>query len=429
MRPFVRAVGIAGVLVACALIATGCGGSAEAGQGDQKGIELGFTTGRDPSGFLDKLVAKCNSSNGGKWHIKQIPLPPTVDGKREQIIRRLAAKDPSLDLLSLDVIWTAEFSDAGWLLDLSKRLEPVKGNYIPAAIDTVYYKDKYWAVPVNTQVAMLYYRTDLVKQPPKTWEDLLKQSKQLMAKHPGMAGFLWQANQYEGLTVDAMEFILAANGHVLSEDGKTAEVDKGDGAKHAFEFMRELFESGVTPKTVSTFQEEESRQMFQQGKAIFLRNWPYVFSLANTAADSKIKGKFDVVPLPAFEGRSSAGVLGGENYGISAFSDAPEETWQAMECLTSDEALTDRLLIKGDTPALESVFKDPAVVAKVPWMPTMREALNNAYPRPTTPYYNDVTVPIARVAHEVAVGHISADDAVKQLDRSVQLAVRGEGEI
>lgn len=411
-------------IILSGFITAGCGGS-----GSSKGIpQIGFTSGRDPTGIDQKVLADCNKAANGRYKIEPIYNPPTVDAQREQIIRRLAGHDPALDILALDVIWTAEFSEAGWIFDLSKQMEPVKDRYVPAALATTKWKGKYWAVPVGTNVAVLYYRTDLIKTPPKTWEDLVSQSKKAMKENPGMAGFLWQANQYEGLTVDAMEFIYSAKGGVLNEDGTKSILADGDGGTKAFSFMHQLFAEGVTPKQVLTFQEEESRQMFQQGKAVFLRNWPYVYSLAN-GGDSKIKGKFDVVPLPGFKDGQTAGVLGGVNYAISRYSDHPKLAWEALQCLGSEEHDKFKMIGKGELSAAEATYKDPEVISKIPFTKVARLALDSAYSRPATPYYNDVTYAINRNANNVAAGRLSPEDGVKNANHAIQLAIDGKGEI
>lgn len=413
------------LLAGSTFIAAGCGGSARGAEGVP---QIGFTLGRDPTRVGERIVADCNRKAQGRYRIDIIYNPPTVDGQREQLIRRLAGKDPALDVMGLDVIWTAEFSEANWIYDLTDQVEPIKDEFVPAALETVKWKNKYWAVPVGTNVAVLYYRTDLIKDPPKTWEELVDQAATVMKAHPGMAGFLWQANQYEGLTVDAMEFIYAANGKVLSEDGSKSLLAEGDGAKHAFTFMRQLFADGISPQQVLTFQEEESRQMFGQGKAVFLRNWPYVYSLAN-GPDSKVKGKFAVVPLPGFKGRSSAGVLGGVNYAISRYSDHPKLAWDALQCLASSENDKIKMIEKGELSAREDTYRDPEVIAKIPFTKTAREALNSAYSRPATPYYNDLTYAINRNANNVAAGRLSPEDGVKKANDAIQLAIAGKGEI
>jgi multiple sugar transport system substrate-binding protein len=420
-RRFVRAA----LAVVMSALAAGCGSSASGAEGVP---QIGFTTGRDPTGINEQVIANCNKQANGRYRIEAIYNPPTVDAQREQLIRRLAGKDPSLDVLAIDVIWTAEFSEARWIFDLTDQIAPVKNTFVPAALQTAEWKGKYWAVPVGTNVAVLYYRTDLVKEPPTTWEEMVRMAKEVQRSNPGMAGFLWQANQYEGLTVDAMEFIYAANGKVLSDDGTKSLLADGDGAVHAFTFMRSLFADGVSPRQVLTFQEEESRQMFQQGKAVFLRNWPYVYSLAS-GPDSKIKGKFDVVPLPAFDGRQTAGVLGGVNYAISRFSDHPKLAWEALQCLSSPEHNKLKMIAKGELSALEATYKDPEVIAKIPFTKVARTALDSAYARPATPYYNDLTTAINRNANNVAAGRLSPEEGVRKAHRSIQLAIDGKGEI
>ena len=413
------------VVAGSSLIATGCGGSAKGAEGVP---QIGFTVGRDPTRIGERVIAECNRQAHGRYRIEAIYNPPTVDGQREQLIRRLAGKDPSLDVLGLDVIWTAEFSEANWIYDLTDQIEPIKDQFVPATLESVKWKNKYWALPVGTNVAVLYYRTDIIKTPPKTWEELVQQARSAMKEHPEMAGFLWQANQYEGLTVDAMEFIYAANGKVLNEDGTKSLLADGDGATHAFSFMHQLFADGISPQQVLTFQEEESRQMFGQGKAVFLRNWPYVYSLAN-GPDSKVKGKFAVAPLPGFKGRSTAGVIGGVNYAISRFSDHPKLAWEALQCLGSAEHDKLKMIEKGELSAREDTYLDPEVIARIPFTKTAREALNTAYSRPATPYYNDVTYAINRNANNVAAGRLSPAEGVRKANAAIQLAIDGKGEI
>lgn len=408
-----------------ALIATGCGGEAAAKSGVPV---IGITSNRDQTGLFPKILAGCNRQAAGKWRLKEIVLPNPVDQQREQIIRRLAAKDPSMSIMGLDVIWTAEFSEAGWLYDLSNRVEPVKDTYIPNALSTAYYKGKYWGIPVGTNAALLYYRTDIVKSPPKTWQDLHKQAKELHKKHPEMAGYVWQANQYEGLTVDALEVMIAAGGQVLSEDGKKALLTKDDSTLNAFKYMRGLFEDGTTPMSVSTFQEEESRQLFQQGKAIFLRNWPYVWALAQ-GKDSKVKGKIGVVPLPAWEGRKPAAVLGGMNYGISRFTKHPEEAWEAIQCITSTDNARKLMITRGQMSARLDLYSDPVIMKELPFVDTLLEGLKTAHPRPVSPYYNDITVALNKTVHEVVAGHMTPEEGVKRAQEAIQLAIEGKGEI
>jgi multiple sugar transport system substrate-binding protein len=415
------------LLLVSAFVAAGCGGSADAHSGVPV---LHFTASRDSTGFLDYEIKACNAQAKGKYTLEPVLMPPTVDGMREQMIRRLAAKDPSLDIYNIDVVWTAEFSSAGWLYDLTDRMEPHANEFVPASLQTVKYKGKYWARPVGTSVAVLYYRTDLVKKPPATWEELVSTAKAVQKTHPGMAGFLFQGNQYEGLTVDSLEFVHAAGGSILGPDeaGDKVTIADDDKALEAFKFMRSLFTDGVTPKTVGTFQEEESRLLFQSGKAVYLRNWTYVDPLARKPG-SAVRGKFGVAPLPRFEGKKPGGIIGGGNLAISRFTKHPDLAWDAVSCMSSAEMVKKKLLMNGELPPIDAVYSDPEVKAKVPFITAARKGLDAATSRPVTPYYNDVTVPIAKNTHEVLTGSISPEEAVKRIKHAVSLGVKGEGEV
>ncbi len=424
-----RCLAVVIVLAGATLIAAGCGGGEEEAEGSGKGVPLYITSGRDPTGLDQKMFHDCTRQAKGRWRLVEFMLPPSVDAKREQIIRRLAGRDPKLDIIGMDVIWTAEFSEAKWLVDLTDKVKPIEDNYLASPMSTARYKGRYWAFPVEANGAMLFYRKDLVKKPPKTWEELVEISARIQKQDPKMTGFLWQANQYEGLTVDAMEFILQGGGDVLNEDGTKSVIDDNDGALRGFRFMQMVFKKGITPKSVLTMHEEESRQAFQRGNAVFLRNWPYVYPLSQTEPQSKVKGKVGLAPLPKFKDGREASVLGGGSLAISSYSRHPDLAWEAIQCLSQESNQRRALLIKGNLPVLAKLYDDPELNRKIPYLPVARQGLAVAHPRPITPYYNDVTVAIARTAHDVAAGQLTPEQAVKKLDRSVQLAIDGKGEI
>jgi multiple sugar transport system substrate-binding protein len=188
-------------------------------------------------------------------------------------------------------------------------------------------------------------------------------------------------------------------------------------------------EDGTSPRTVTTFHEEESRIAFQQGKAVFLRNWPYVWPLSQTDPGSKVKGKVGVAPLPGFEGQSPATVLGGKNLGISRFTKHPEEAFDAIQCIASAKNQRRLLEVKGNLPALQAVYDVPELQQKIPFLSTARDALDVAHPRPITPYYNDVTIALARAANEATSGVATPEEAVAKADKAIQSGIDGEGEI
>lgn len=415
------------VVVLAGLVAVGCGSSAD--DADASVPELGFMNYRDGTGVSDKVIERCNKQAKGRWKIKYLPMGPTTDAAREQLTRRLAAEDESIDIIHLDTIWTAEFSDAGWLVDVTSRVEPIAETLVPAALTSTHYREKYWAMPVGTQTALLYYRTDLVKRPPTTWEDLKVLAAAAQKQRPDISGYVFQGNQYEGSTVAAVELISAAGATVVGDDRETSVVEEGDGTEHALTYLRGLFADGITPKVVTTFQEEEARLAFQNGTAVFMRNWPYAYTLMNTEPASKVKKKFDVVPLPPFEGRTSASVLGGQNYGISSFSRWPDLAWEAVLCMSDKSAQKANAISRGNLPTLESLYDDPDVKRAMPYLATSRKSLETGVNRPVSPYYGDITIPIFRAWNDVAADRISPADAVDRMDNSIQLALEGRAEI
>lgn len=427
-RTFTRTAACLLVLLASTFIAAGCGGSADDASANGVPV-IGFMTWRDQTGFDEKQFRKCEKSDGNKYRIEAIPMGPSVDAAREQLTRRLAAGDETIDMINLDVIWTAEFSDANWIMDLTKRVEPIKDQYIPAPLESAHYKGKYWAVPAGTNAPVLYYRSDLVDHAPATWEEMVKLAKAAQAKQPGMAGFVFQGAAYEGGTVDALEFMAGAGANILNEDGTKVVVGEGDGAVRAFTWLQKLFEDKVTPKVVTTYMEEDARLAFQKGDAVFMRNWPYAWALMNQDEASKVKGKFDIAPLPGFEGETPASTLGGKNYGIAASTDEPELAWKAIMCLASESVQKEQAVAKGEMPTLKHLYDDPQLAKDVPFLDVLAKGLVTGKNRPASPYYNDLTIVIYQIYNDVLNGRMSPEEAVKELERKAQSAIEGKAEI
>ena len=173
--------------------------------------------GKDTSGDKTALVKEFNAANPG-IHAKLLEFSTSADEQRAQFVQRQQAKSPECDVFYSDVIWTAEFASQKWLYDMSPYLDSKKNEIIPATLDTVHFDGKYWGVPQQTDSAFLYYRTDQVKTPPKTWQDAYNMAKQ-------DSGIVYQGAPYEGLTCDYLELAFAAGGQVLSPDGKKSVIN------------------------------------------------------------------------------------------------------------------------------------------------------------------------------------------------------------
>src|SRR6185295_16789916 len=322
-------------LVVTALFAiAGCGGGGDDSGGTPQAEkatqakatgDVTWCIGKDTTGSFSTVVDNFNKANP-KANAKLVELPTSADDQRRLQVQRLRAKSSECDVLGMDVIWTAEYAAQGWLKDVSDYISQNGDKFIKSTVDTTDFEGKNWGVPFNSNAGFIYYRTDEVDKAPSTWEDLYKQAQQ-------GNGVVYQGFRYEGLTVNFLELLYSAGGSIVSDDGKQATADSQE-VKDVLKFMADGIKNGAAPKAVTTYKEEESRRAFESGNATFMRNWPYAYALGK---DSKIGDKFDIATFPGFAGQEGAGVLGGYNLGISAYSKNPEGALAFAEFATNPE--------------------------------------------------------------------------------------------
>jgi multiple sugar transport system substrate-binding protein len=410
-------------LLAALLVAlvAACGGGDEEGEGtkalepsqaqDASG-DVTWCIGKDTSGAFKQMVELHNQQKPDV-KAKLIELPTSADEQRTQQVQRLRAKSPECDVLGMDVIWTAEYASQNWLHDLTPVIEDRKGDFIASTLESAKYEDKYWAVPFNTNAGFLYYREDQVSQAPTKWEDVYQQAQ---AKN----GLVYQGFRYEGLTVNFLELLFSAGGKVLSDDGKSAEIDSPQ-AREVLEFMRNGIKNGAAPRAVTTYKEEESRQAFEAGDATFMRNWPYAYALGN---ESDIKGKFDITTFPSYGGAKGAGILGGYNLAISAYSKSPEAALEFVNFLTTPEAQK-IMVTKASLPAvLTNTYDDADVKKALPFAAQLRKAVEQAKPRPVSPVYPQISEAIYKNVHLALTGKSNPDTAVKNMASEIERALQ-----
>ena len=380
--------------------------SADSAKGD-----VNWCIGKDTSGTFGPAVKKFNKENPD-LKAKLSELPEAADEQRTQLVQRQRAKSPECDVLGLDVIWTAEFAAQGWISDLTDALGEREDEFIASTVDSARYADKLWAFPYNTNAGFLYYRTDKGGKPAETWEDVYKIAGE-------EKGIVYQGAPYEGLTVNFLELLYSSGGKVLSDDGKTVEVGSPE-AKEVMKFMAEGVESGAAPKAVTTYKEEEARRSFEAGKATYMRNWPYAYSLANEA---DLKGKFEITNFPAFGEGEGAGVLGGYNLAISAFSENPGGALKLIDFLTSLEEQNIRQ-IEGSTPAtVAASYDDEKVKKAIPFAGDLKKAVEAAQPRPVSPVYPLISEAIFKNTHDALTGEQEPDAAVDKMASEIEKAI------
>jgi len=288
-------------------------------------------------------------------------------------------------------------------------------RFLEPVLDTARYQDRLWAVPLHTNAGLLYYRTDLVESPPNGWSDLPGLIDHAN-RGQGVDGYIGQLAHYEGLTVNVSEAVWGQGGELV-DDGR-AVADRPE-AVDGLRFLINGVQEGWIPRAALGDNEERSREQFQEGKAVFMRNWPYAYELLNSA-ESAVRGRFNVVQLPG------PSALGGMNLAISSSSQKKATALEFIKFLTSDETQHE-VHIRGAYPAaVSSVYEEPAVQAAQPYTAELEKSIRTARSRPATPYYGQVTAAIQAAAHPAIEEGRDAASVMRQLAGDLKIALRGD---
>lgn len=372
-----------------------------------------YCTGKDTSGDLIAGIKDFNKKNPGIT-AKLLEFPESADQQRSQFIQRERAKSADCDLFESDVVWTAEFASQKWLMDLTPYINKRKAEFVPSTLESVYFENKYWGSPRSTDAGLLYYRTDQVSTVPTTWQQVYAQASKAN-------GIVYQGASYEGLTVDFLELAFAAGGKVLSDDGKKSEINSPQNLK-ALQFMVDGIKSGAAPKAVATYMEQQANDTFQAGKATFMRQWPYAYAL-DQAKGSKVKGKFKVVPQPSFEGAGKAGILGGHNMVVSAYSKNPGAALKLIDYFTGPAVMKLAATKYSKAPTLQATYDDPAVKKALPFIDELKVAVAQAKSRPVSPVYSQISQAIYKNVNDALSGASDPKAALAKAQKDMDKAL------
>ena len=377
------------LVLGCLLAAAGCGDRAP-GSGS---ITLVFKHAKilGPSDPVARLLREFEARHPGV-QVRSESLPWSSDEQHQFYVVNLEGGNPGLDVLMLDVIWVPEFTRAGWLLDLTSFLAPSElAPHFPAAVEAATQSGRVWALPWFMNVGLLYYRRDLLDKyglrPPETYTDLVRQVERIKSgeQDPRLDGFLWQGKQYEGMVVNVLEGFWANGTRVLGESGTV--FPEPDRAEEALAFLRALIETGVSPSWVTAADEELTRRSFQDGRAIFLRNWPYAMDLFEQPG-SAVRGQVGVASLPRHvHGARGVGSTGGAHLGVYRGTRHPKAAAELVRFLAGEPA--ERVMAAGAalSPSRMALYHDPDLLRGHPSFPAIYSLAMVARPRPVTPYY------------------------------------------
>ena len=392
------------------------------------------------AGVTVRLAAESEGGEGGRWtravseewakktgnKLEYISRPNDTSAALQQYQQYWAAKSPDVDVYLIDVIWQGIV--APHAVDLKKYYkEDEITSYFPRIIQNNTVGGKLVSIPLYTDAGLLFYRTDLLEKygynaPPKTWEELVAMARKIQdgeraAGKRDFHGFVFQGRASESVTCNALEWIYSYGGGTIVEPDREVTINNPNAIK-ALDTARSWVGT-ISPTGVTTYGEEEARNVWQAGNAAFMRNWPYAYALG---ADPKspVSGKFDVTVLPkGGDNGEHVACLGGWQLMLSAYSKVPDAGADLIRYLSSAEIQKKRTILWSVLPTRPALYSDPDVLAKYPWFKIMLNVLNNAVARPSTVTgadYNQLSTAFFQNANKVLTGGESAQEAVSQVD-------------
>jgi len=409
-----RALAVAGVLAAVAILA-GCGSSSGGP------VTLNWYVFPEPSGSFAKAASDCSKASGGKYDIKINFLSTSSDQQRVSLVRRLAANDSSIDILAMDVNWTAEFATAKWVRPVPATLaSQIREADLAGPVRTATIGGKLWAVPINSNTQLLWYRKDLVPTPPRTWAEMIAMANAL-AKQGKPHYIEEQGAQYEGLTVWFNSLVNSAGGQIITAQNK---VVIGPTAKVAASIMRDLATSAAADPSLNVTQEGQADTAFNQGNAAFEINYPFVWQSAK-ATNPSVAKNMAYAPFPqVVMGIRPHVTIGGYNLGISAHSKHPDLAFAAVSCLVQPANQKTNAIKGGLAPVDASIYNDAAFQKAYPFYVLIKRQLTTYGLRPQTPAYADVTLAIQKALSPTS--SINPSSVVSTLRHQITLSLSSQ---
>lgn len=357
---------------------------------------------------------------------QELPPPSASTEVHQALVQRLARGAGGPDVFTQDIVWIAEFAEAGWSLPLDEYFDATEmEQYFAGMVDACTWNGQLAALPWFIDSGMLYYRTDLLEQAgadvPETWEQLVATASALQASGDARFGYLWQGKQAEVLVCDLVEVVGSHGGSILNADGTVGLADPA--AVAAVQFLHDTINAhSISPADVLSWDEEPSRRPFTAGQAAFLRNWSYVYGIAQDPAESEVVGKVGVAPLPHVAGASSAAALGGYQYGVNAASEKREAAVDFVRWMSSPETQLRFGAQLGLAPTRIATFEEPELLEAQPFMGQLQSVFLGATPRPVTPKYAEVTLAI-QSAVSTALAYGNVEEALSDGKKAIEAII------
>lgn len=395
----------------------------EANEEDEK-VTIVYARGVDTTGANEKLVAAFEEAHPN-IDVEFREMPADTGQQHDQYVTAFSAQSAEIDVFDADVIWPAEFAQANYALELDRFIQKDgidMNQYFPGTVAAGKFNGKQWAMPKFTDAGMLFYRSDIVEEPPATWDELIEQASTLNGEEGTEFGYLMQAAQYEGLVCNAIEFIASYGGQIINENNEV--VANSPETVKAIEKMIEIVGSDFVPDNILNFMETETETAFIEGNAVFARNWPYLQASSNDEERSKVVGNVEITTLPAGD-EGSASTLGGWMSMINRYTEHPEAAWEFVKFMSSAEGQKITAIEGGSAPTLKALYEDPEVQEASPLFanPEFVKVLESAVPRPVTPIYPVISDIMQIELSKALTGDQTAEETAENMQTKIEEAM------
>jgi multiple sugar transport system substrate-binding protein len=415
-------------LALAAVTAAGCGGSSSS-TGEKT---LNWYVFNEPSGSFASAAAACSKASNGRYKIVTQALPTDADQQRELIVRRLAAKDSSVDIVGMDVNWTAEFAEAGWIKAWSAAdAQKVTAGDLPGPLETAKYKGKLYAAPFTSNTQILFYRKDRVPTPPKTWDEMIAQAEKI---GPNEGKIQVQGARYEGLTVWFNSLVASAGGQILTNNGQ--DIALGPPAVKAAEVIKKIANSPVADPALENNKEDQARLGFESGNSSFEVNYTFAWASANDAVNKapdaaakkkaeQFRSNIGFARWPTVDPSTPSHVtLGGINLGVGSYGKNQALAFEAATCLRQPMNQIPISLKGGLLPTTASLYNNAELKKAFPFTDILKAEIADGVARPVTPFYSDISQAIQRSLHPER--DIDPPQTIKDMKDKLEKAKNGE---
>ena len=407
-----------------ALSVTACssddGGDTSASEDTTAGVEsrgpIKFAMGKNDVETLKPFIEQWNAEHPDE-EVTLHELPGDQDGQRDTLVQSLQAKSGEYDVFALDITDTAHFAANEWIQPIEGDTAVDTSGLLPAAVESATYNGTLYAVPQNTNAQLLYYRTDMQPEAPANWQALVDSC--IAAFEADIDCLQMPLNLGEQTTVAASQFINSWGGAIMGEDGATPEVES-EQSRAGLQALVDGYQSDVIAKKTDSFSEEETALGFLAGETMYSYNWPYMYDKALTEGQPEVAENFDVAPILGPDG-AGASTLGGYNNAISVFSENKATAVDFVQYIISEEVQMG-FAQASFPPVLASIYDNADLQAEFPYMTALKVALDNAKPRPVTPFYPAVSKAVQDNTHAALKNEKSVDQATTDMAAAIQQA-------